>query len=81
MKLSEVNLDAKDIHPNIKNIASDSKLFPHPVEVDITTGKGMWEFLDNKVWANSYGDAMNMFYFIRMDAFYGKTNSNNNEED
>ena len=80
MKLSEIDLESKDTHPNIKKIMNDSLIFPQPIEVDATTGKGMWEFHNNKVWADCYGDAMNMYHFIRVNSFYGTNNSNNDEK-
>lgn len=65
MNFSKNNINSKDVHPNVQNLIRNEELSPPPQEIDIKTGKGMWNIGSQTIWANSYQEAIDIFLLIQ----------------
>ncbi len=60
-KKPRFNLDKS----KIEQMAKDNQLDPPPVQIDLTTNKCMWEIEGYKIWADSYGQALQLLDVIK----------------
>lgn len=61
INLSKNDVKSTDVHPNVEQLLQNKELFPPAEEIDLNTGKGMWNIKGVRCWANNYLNACKIY--------------------
>ena len=61
INLSKNDVKSEDIHPNAAQLLQNKELFPPAEEINLTTGKGLWNIKGVRCWADNYLNACRVY--------------------
>jgi hypothetical protein len=61
INLSKNDVKSTDVHPNVAELLQNNQLFPPAEEIDLISGKGMWNIKGVRCWADTYLNACKIY--------------------
>ncbi len=61
INLSKNDVKSTDVHPNVEQPLQNKELFPPAEEIDLISGKGLWNIKGVRCWADTYLNACKIY--------------------